>query len=290
MGNKLWRKWACLIACLTGTLFLTIIIPVLICDQFQISGVSMEPTLCSGDHVLVNKLLIGPRIYKNYDFKDPKMSCFRLPGMRNLRPGDIAVINCPLGRNNGFIQFKINYVFAKRCIGCPGDTISIVNGFYRNGRLLDKTIGVETLQMLLGEASDEYFNAQGINVNAKPFAPEYDWTIRNFGPLLIPGKGMSISITPQSVRLYERIIQFETGESPIVDGEKVLLNGKEIESYTFKKDYCFFGGDNVLNSQDSRYFGFVPYEYVIGVATRVLFSYNPSSRQIKWDRVWKKLK
>ena len=59
---------------------LAVILPVFVCDQFRIGGVSMEPTLRTGDHVFVNKLLMGARIYTKYDFSDPVMESFRMPG------------------------------------------------------------------------------------------------------------------------------------------------------------------------------------------------------------------
>ena len=78
---------------------LAVVLPVFVCDQFRIGGESMCPTLETGDHILVNKLLMGARIYTKYDFSGPDMECFRMPGFRNIRPGDVAVFNYPRGRD-----------------------------------------------------------------------------------------------------------------------------------------------------------------------------------------------
>ena len=74
---------------------LAVILPVFVCDQFRIGGVSMEPTLRTGDHVFVNKLLMGARIYTKYDFSDPVMESFRMPGLRRVRLGDVALSGTP---------------------------------------------------------------------------------------------------------------------------------------------------------------------------------------------------
>ena len=98
-------------------------------DRFVIKGESMEPTLHTGEGVWVNKLLMGARIYTKFDFEDsPELHCFRMPGLRKLRVGDVAVFNYPYGRGGDTIAFKINYVYCKRCWGTPGDTVRIVDG------------------------------------------------------------------------------------------------------------------------------------------------------------------
>ena len=76
---------------------MAVIVPVFVCDQFRIGGHSMDPALEAGDHILVNKLLFGARIYKNYDFSRPDVESFRMPGFRKIRPGDIIVA----GKNFG---------------------------------------------------------------------------------------------------------------------------------------------------------------------------------------------
>ena len=179
---------------------LAVILPVFVCDQFRIGGVSMEPTLRTGDHVFVNKLLMGARIYTKYDFSDPVMESFRMPGLRKIRPGDVAVFNYPEGRDRGKIEFRINYVYAKRCIGCPGDTVSIVDGYYRNSRFPDMTIGSAMMQSTLSGTPDHLLEAQGVYLPAMPFRPEYGWTIRDFGPLYVPARGDSVDMNRNQSR------------------------------------------------------------------------------------------
>ena len=229
---------------------------IFIADRFTVRGHSMEPTLRTGRHIIVNKLIIGPRIYRDFDFSKPEMRSFRLPGFRHLTPGDIAVFNYPEGWEAGKIGFKINYVYAKRCIGVAGDTVSIVNGYYRNSSMPDKIIGREESQKFLSSTPDSLL--EGIPIHAFEHA-RTGWTIRDFGPLFIPRKGDVIHIDSLSALLYRKLIVYESG-----------IETAPGNDYRFKENYCFFGGDNILNSRDSRYIGLVPESFVVGVCCCII--------------------
>ena len=100
------------------------IVRALFCDQFVVPSESMLPTLAPGDRILVNKLIVGARIYKKFDFSEgAALHSFRLPGFRKVRVNDIVVFNVPQGYDRDKIEFRINYVYAKRCIGTPGDSV-----------------------------------------------------------------------------------------------------------------------------------------------------------------------
>ena len=169
---------------------LAIVLPVFVCDQFRIGGQSMCPTLETGDHVLVNKLLMGARIYRKYDFSCPDMECFRMPGLRNIRSGDVAVFNYPRGRDRKKIEFRINYVYAKRCIGCPGDSVSIVDGYYRNSSCPERVFGSGQLQRHLSDTPDPVLLEEHVYLPAFPFIDSLGWSVRDFGPMC-QGEGMS---------------------------------------------------------------------------------------------------
>lgn len=244
------------------------IVPSMICDRFGISGNSMEPTLMAGGHVFVNKLIMGGRIYTKYDFEDPTMECFRMPGFGKMEVGDIAVFNVPFGRENNKIEFKINYVYAKRCIGIPGDTVSILNGYYRNSRFARKVIGVEERQRFLAEHSDSTLSAMRIGYKTHYHPTDNIWTLKEFGPLYVPKRGEGIDITQQILPLYQSAIEYENGILPQVKDGKVWLGDEQIDKYVFKENWYFFGGDNVLNSKDSRFFGCVPEDFIVGIVFR----------------------
>ena len=270
------------------TLIGLVSIPVFFCDQFVVNGESMEPTLYSGDHILVNKLKLGARIYKDYDFTHSRLKSFRMPSLGKVRAGDIVVFNYPDAYGRHKIEFRINYVYTKRCIGRPGDTVEIRNGRYHNRSLPGMRMVPANAEDSLSNSSDSAIALRGNILKAFPRRGGLGWTIRNLGPMLVPKKGSTITLDSTQAYVYARAIEYETGCRPKVSDGKVFIGGKETSSYTFTHNYYFFGGDNVLNSKDSRYFGIVPEEYVVGVVTRILFSKNPVTGKEVRGRTLKK--
>lgn len=227
----------------------------LVCDRFIVRGESMGPSFHEGEKVWVNKLLMGARIYKSFDFDSGVLRCFRLPGFRELMVGDAAIFNMPYGQGWGHISFKINYVYLKRCIGCPGDTVSIVDCRYFNSRT-GYAVGIpKQASFILRTVSDSVLMEER-SLKAGQFAGMGEvWTVREFGPLAIPSRGMVMPLDSAMVKTYSVILEYEQGKVPEPGGEP----------YTFLHDYYFFAGDNMVNSRDSRFFGLVPDEYIIGV-------------------------
>lgn len=120
-----------------------------------------------------------------------------------------------------------------------------------------------------------------------PYDKKFNWSIDNFGPLWVPKKGATIQLTPENVTLYKRAIRvYENNEWEERDG-KIFINGQETTSYTFKMDYYWMMGDNRHRSQDSRYWGFVPEDHVVGSAWMIWMSYD---KGIRWSRLFKKIK
>ena len=236
---------------------------IFIADRFTVRGHSMEPTLRTGRHIIVNKLIIGPRIYRDFDFSKPEMRSFRLPGFRHLTPGDIAVFNYPEGWEAGKIGFKINYVYAKRCLGAPGDTVGAQKGHcYSTGA---DPVGIPVKQEAVLRATPDS-SLTGRGLEAGQFAGLHgQWTIRDFGPLVVPEKGMTVPLDSMGVRLYAKSICYETGTRPEWSQGQAWLNGRALSEYTFQKNWYFFVGDHIVDSRDSRYLGFVPEEFVVGI-------------------------
>ncbi len=116
-----------------------------------------------------------------------------------------------------------------------------------------------------------------------------DWTIDNFGPIYIPKKGTEVELTPESLDFYERIIRvYEHNDFEVRNG-KYFLNGKEVSTYTFQQDYYWMMGDNRHNSEDSRIWGYVPEDHIVGKPLFIWFSTkNGNIREgINLDRIFR---
>lgn len=116
---------------------------------------------------------------------------------------------------------------------------------------------------------------------------ENGWTIDNFGPIWVPQKGATMVLTPRLYSIYQRVIRvYEKNDFYMRDG-KFYLNGKVVDRYTFKMNYYWMMGDNRHGSQDSRFWGFVPEDRVVGKAWMIWFSWENGPR---WNRLFRIVK
>lgn len=129
-------------------------------------------------------------------------------------------------------------------------------------------LGVEEEQQALALTPDSLL--PDYVMNTIPHDPHLPWTIKNFGPLYVPRKGDVISMTPKEAVLYREVIEWETGKKLVVDwmSMMVMLNRSRLFAYRFKHDYYFLVGDHVINSQDARYWGMVPDDYIVGIVSK----------------------
>lgn len=124
-----------------------------------------------------------------------------------------------------------------------------------------------------------------------PFDSAYRWNIDNFGPLYIPKAGDVVNITPETLPLYRRIIEVYEGNKLEVIGRDIFINGNKADTYTIKQDYYWMMGDNRHNSADSRYWGFVPEDHIVGKAVFVWLSLDKdkalSEGKIRWNKMFR---
>jgi signal peptidase I len=122
-----------------------------------------------------------------------------------------------------------------------------------------------------------------------PYKESLRWNEDNFGPIWIPSRGATIKIDTSNICLYERIIDVYENNDLKVDGDKIYINNELATSYTFKMDYYWMMGDNRHNSADSRYWGFVPEDHVIGKPKFIWLSIDKEAsglKKIRWNRMF----
>ena len=287
-------------------------------QAFKIPSSSMEKTLYTGDHLFVSKLTYGPRVPQtpltvpfthNVIFGKESYSTLiqndyrRLKGLRNVRRGDIVVFGFPNGDTvlrkapsedyYSLCRFygkqkvistlgpvvarpadKVDH-YVKRCVAIPGDTLEIRDGLVWIDGVKQETYPGMQISRNLEKVQNDYREIF-------PFSPDYTWTRDEFGPLWIPEKGATVELTRENLPLYERIIRVYEHSSV----EEALAAG----SYTFKQDYYFMMGDNRHNSLDSRYWGFVPEDHIVGRPVVIWLSTDEGKRfpkNIRWGRFLK---
>ncbi|MBP3423479.1 MAG: signal peptidase I [Alistipes sp.] len=132
------------------------------------------------------------------------------------------------------------------------------------------------------------YNNQEAGLEFFPNSSNYTWTQDNFGPLYIPQKGATIELTTENLPLYRRIIEKYEGHKLEVRDGQIFIDGTKSDSYTFAMDYYWMMGDNRHNSADSRFWGFVPEDHIVGKASFIAFSMGEDG--IRWNRLFRKIR
>jgi signal peptidase I len=132
----------------------------------------------------------------------------------------------------------------------------------------------ENLNSVSDKVSVQIYSPKPEPLALFPHDPKHfpDWSLDNYGPIWIPKAGVSIDISPQNIALYRRIIGVYEGNDLQIKGNQILINGQAATSYTFKQDYFWAMGDNRHNSEDSRAWGFVPHDHIVGKPLFIWFS------------------
>jgi signal peptidase I len=278
------RKPRTLITISISALLLVITAKTFVVEAFRIPSTSMENTLMAGDFLFVNKFIYGVHTPNALPFTSVKIPSVRLPGLTSPHRGDVIVFLFPGDRDEVSPLQNINYV--KRCIGIPGDTISIV----------DKKVYVNGSEVPLPEhaiVNDESdFSAREpypwIFPKGSSFNPDF------YGPLVVPYKGMVINLNMKTIEPWLTFIEREHHTVAIENDGTVLIDGVPSTQYIVQDNYLFVMGDNRDNSLDSRFWGFVPEKNVIGKAVLIYWSWDTSDSQsdfwekltdIRWSRI-----
>jgi signal peptidase I len=357
------REWADAIvfAVIAATLIRTLFI-----EAYVIPSGSMESSLLIGDYLFVSTVNYGARMpitpvafpfahhtmpligTKAY-WDGIKLPYYRLPGLSDIKKGDIVVFNLPMEADSPYfrpVDKRENII--KRCQGTPGDTLSLVNAqVYINGKAkaaavhgemtyIVKTDGSQINPQLIDElhlaeigtinntdfktnttvASANtlrgYSNIKSVTADIAPKGitddlnpvyptahpqykitpnfPKYTWNVDNFGPVIIPKKGWTVKLDSLTFPIYGRAIEIYEHNKVKVLGHDIFINDKKADTYTFKMNYYWMMGDNRHNSTDSRYWGFLPEDHVVGKALFTWMSIDSTAsfvNKIRWNRLFR---
>lgn len=273
-----------------GCIAIALFLAQLFCfTTFKIPSYSMAPTLIDGDRIIVNKMTMGARLFNIFaSLRGEQVSIYRMPGLGAIKRNDILVFNFPYGRDGiDSIRLDMTRYYVKRCVALPGDTLEIKGGHYRV-RGYDKPLGNQDAQQHIAELQQTDSLPEGVTSTTFPYDGR-GWTIWEFGPLPIPRKGQTVKLDSLTVPLYRQLIHWEQKKRLRIDAGNILLGDSLVNSYRFEKNYYFVSGDFTIFSQDSRYWGMLPEEYIVGKAVRVWSSTDRDTGKTRWDRIMKKI-
>ncbi len=260
-SNRAWVKYhlRSYIQLLILTVCTALFLKMFVIEAFRIPSGSMENTLLEGDFILVNKFI------------------------RPIHRGDIMVFEFPGMRDEITPREKANYI--KRCIGLPGDTITLIKrSVHVNGLQLENPHFMKFENLFLPQK-----NIPNPNI----FPPDAPFNEDNYGPVVVPKKGMMITLTPDNYEAWYVLIRRE-GHMVREEGDQFYIDGRLSKEYKIEHDYLFMMGDNRDNSFDSRFWGFVPIDNVVGEAMFIYWSWgknpgnddtNSESTSIRWNRI-----
>jgi len=273
----------------SNVLICFILLRVFVFGSYKIPTDSMDPTIIPGDYILVNKMAYGARLFDIFDaIEGEKVKINRVPGFSRIKNNDVVVFHIPHPTTWNKIEMNMSKYFIKRCIGIPGDTLRIENGIYTINSDKTKKYGNVAAGQMLSYMTKEFIS-DGVYYTF-PGDSTLNWNIKDFGPMYIPGKGNTVSLNRTNILLYCKIIEWEKGYPLILKQDTLWDKQNALLTYTFTHDYYFMGGDKVENSQDSRYWGLLPDDLIVGKAFIIWKSKEPFTNKIRWNRILKVIK
>jgi signal peptidase I len=242
---------------------IALVLKTFIIGAIRVPSASMENTLLPGDLVLIDKLVYGSTASGKLPFSESGFPDFRIPGLRSVGRGDVIVFRFPEEGN----ETRRPVYFVKRCIALGGDKVEVRRGVC-------------------------YVNDDPVRL-PEGVRPPSSRDIEDFGPIFVPAKGDSLRLTKLNYAKWEDVIRQEGHDVECDPVRGVLIDGNPAKSYRIEKSYLFVMGDNAAHSYDSRSWGYLPEENVIGEAMVVYWSQRPAQEEdhpsglasVRWGRI-----
>ncbi|MCE2504556.1 MAG: signal peptidase I [Chlorobi bacterium] len=246
-------------------LLILLLLRIFVLAPYRIPTNSMQPTIAAGDAVIINKLPYYIRTPEYIPFTAIEVPHLQVKGLGNLERGDVVLFeSTEPGRREGTSRL------VKRCGAIPGDTVSLVNG----------------VVLVNGKPSDLSVNSHSISsppaklepMNGKKAYP----LLRKESEVVVPYKGYELLLDSAKADAWKDVLSDE-GIAVSYKNSIVFLNGRPATRYRFKHDYFFALGDNSRDSRDSRHYGFVPRENLIGQVMFIFWSHGDEG--VRWGRI-----
>lgn len=251
------------------SLLIVMVVNGLLIASFVVPTGSMENEVMAGDFLFVNKFIYGGSSPQTIPFLDIPLPFFRLPGLRDPERGDVIVFIYPGGRDQ--VEATEFQYYLKRCVAIAGDTLQVINkDVYINGKLQPFPRNAQRTDRI----SDDIYRI---------FPQGRGFTRDNWGPMRIPREGDHIPLNDSTFGMYDIFFRRE-GHEITQQGETFMVDGKPMTEYTVERDYLFGMGDNRDNSEDSRYWGFVPKKSVVGTPLMIYWSWESQERIDSYTR------
>lgn len=309
-------KKGCKIAItIVGVALVVVLLRGCVATSYLIPSSGMENSLYQGERILVNKWSYGLRL--------PFMKLWGYHRWADspVQKEDILVFNNPANLSEPVIDRR--EVFISRCIGTPGDTLLIDSLFsvipseknapdqkflysYPSQReqQLDSLLSILSIapNQLLGQDSiknirsfsryEHYLLEQAMNGNCwiEPIVKEDPMEMLK--PLIIPSKGKAIRVYPWNKTLLRNTLVLHEKKQAEIKNDTLYVEGKPVQHCYFTKDYYWVGANNAINLSDSRLFGFVPEDHIIGKASIIWFSKEKGTGPFsgyRWGKIWKRV-
>jgi len=263
--GKMTKKLKKYFKILLLVILIAIVIKAFAIDAFRIPSTSMENTLRPGDFILANKFAYEIATPHEIPFANLPIHQIKIFNVSKPQINDIVIFEFPSGFENDPLKGGSKYV--KRVVAGPHDTLKITDGkIYVNRKqiILPETFKSPKLLIENDSVQQEII-----------YPPGAKWNRVSYGPIIIPAKGDTIKILPENFERWKSVIVMDHGERSLLsEGTLVTLDGRVISDYVLTQNHYFVIGDNFAESMDSRNFGFITDNMILGKAMFIYWSYD----------------